>query len=80
MQEAYCVKCPDAKYDKRGCRGGKPCTMFASKRGRQTQLMERRAFATQCLPKAFNKDGTIKAEFKCPDEDAKLAAAEAMSF
>lgn len=80
VQESYCVKCPEANYDTAACRGKTKCTVFHSKTGEAVRPEERTAFASECLPKAFHANGTIKSELKCTGKDARLAAAVVMSF
>ena len=80
MQEAYCVRCPEAKYKTEKCKGKAKCTVFHSKMSKHVMPDQQTALAKQCLPKAFASDGTIKAEFECTGNDAKLAAAAAMAF
>jgi len=85
---AYCVKCPEARYNTANCKGKAKCTLFPSrysghaytKKKHTITHAERLAFVSQCLPNALHVNGTIKTQYECKGRDAKFAGAVAMSF
>jgi len=79
-KEAYCVKCPKARYNTTKCKGKAKCTVFHTHRSTEIEPDERVAFIKQCLPNAFHVNGTIKTQYECTGDNAKYARAVAMSF
>ena len=55
VQATWCIKCDT--------------DVFSSRSQQLTTTDDKKKFVNECLPKAFDSDGKIKAAFKCSDSE-----------